>query len=480
MPVAMTERHATRVGLVALLIIKLFVIVLYGPLTQPDTGGYVTYATQMVRDTNWLLYQPGGGGDASYRMVGYPALIVLAKAATGPAWDYSLVVVQAGLGLVSVAVLYRFFRRVLPHWRWALAGAAGFGLSQAVVFDVMVLTDGIYGSIIAIAAGSLGVSAVERSCSGPRILFAGVLLCFAFLIRESTLVLGLAFLPLVAVAAYRSTGRLFASGAAMAIFMAPILITAAAYVVWNQYRSEAPFVTTGARTAYLLPLVRIAEGGLPIFDGSGAFDETVRATLRDFTYEDVLNINRELGRKGWTAIEISQAVSEKYRQTVFRFPGALASYAARELRLERRTLSLAHPVRSFVHLEEFKHSGSLGGLSKRIRQAIDTGDLGLSMVVALELAFNAVAIVLGVLAFIVFPIRYLGALVLRAPMPDVWHVVAAAWLLYAGFISAYAMIRVEDRYLIGVAPMMLLAALVMAADVVDKLRNRWLRSHDRH
>lgn len=479
-PVSPQERLAIRGGLLALVMIKLAVIAVYGPLVQPDTGGYVTYADQILRDTDWLLHQPGGGGDASYRMVGYPLLVAISKIILGEGFGYGMLAVQSLLGIAAACALYGFFRRLFGHWAWAYFAAGCYATSQALVFDAFILTDGMYGSIIAMTAALVGWAACDRDRKLWPVCVSGILLCAAFLIREATLLLALTFMPLVFLAASKDCRTPAAFIRVFAVFLLPLLCVAAGYVAWNQLRSDAPFVTTGMRTAALFPLVRIAGTGVPVFDGQGPLDEAARATLRHYSYDEVLAINRAMESKGMTGYEIDREARAKYWRSLFRFPMEFLGYALSETGLERRAVSLANPVRSVAHLEEFRADGQLGGFRSRMRRAFEGGHYWLGAVALVEVLFSAAAIGLGVLAYAVFPLRYLAALVSKAPMPEKWHVLGAAWALYFGFLGAYSMIRMEDRYLIGVAPMALLVGLAMAEDIANALRARRSKTSPGH
>jgi hypothetical protein len=71
----------------------------------------------------------------------------------------------------------------------------------------------------------------------------------------------------------------------------------------------------------------------------------------------------------------------------------------------------------------------------------------------------------GVFAFVVFPLWYLGSLASGRRPPPFWHVLAAVWAAYAGTIAAYSLIRLEDRYLIGFGPFMIVVGLLTAQAV---------------
>ena len=447
-------------GLFALIALKLGLAAAIGPLYQPDSEGYIAFADQILKGSDWFSHQPGAGGDASYRMAGYPLLIAAAKMLLGRLWPYGLLALQAALSVTATVALYRFCRRFFSHWIWAFVCCAGFATSQAVIFDLMILTDGIYGSLVLLAAALLGLAAFVRQSSRYLIWASGITLAGAFLIRESTQILIVGFLPLLFVAARAQKKGALAPLALAAGFAAPLFIVAAGYMTWNEYRSDAAFITTGMRTAALLPLVRIAGEGYPVFDGDSPLDDTVRQTARDFTYDDVLRINTALVASGMSAIEVDRAARAKFWQTLWRFPGGFTRYALGELHPVLRMLALFNPVRTAIHLKEFVVEGSLGGFERRARTAVGDRNLGKLALVAAEVASSFLSVCFGALAYAVFPMQYVTRR--RTERRTLrWQLLACAWLLYFSFIGAYSVIRIEDRYLIGVAPMALLVAIAV-------------------
>lgn len=468
---ARNERLALSAGLVSLVAIKLFVILFHGPMAQPDSVGYITYADQILRDSRWLHDQPGGGGDASFRMVGYPALIAAFKVFLGDQFGYGILLFQAVLGLAAAASIYGFLREALVDWRWAFFAALCYATGLPLVFDTFILTDGVYGSVIAIAVASLGRSAIRGGTTAVQAILVGTMLASAFLIREATLQLVLAFVPLLVIGACGGTCARIRSVLLLAL---PVFVVAGLYMSWNQYRSNAYFVTTGMRTAALLPLLEIAGQGAPVFDGDSRLDQAARPFVGKFSFEEVSQINRRLEAQGFSAIEVDRDVRRKYWQSLFRFPQAFARHASGHFNLHKRSLVFANPVRSVVHLEEFREHGELAGLASRVRKGILEGRYWLGLVVLIELAFSLISVLIGFFAFVVFPVRFAAIVIREKSLPRNWGILGALWLLYFTFLGAYAMVYVEDRYLIGALPAILAVGFVMAKDVLSRGHDTWL------
>lgn len=466
------ERRALCAGLASLVAIKLFIVLFYGPMVQPDSGGYITYADQILRDSRWLYDQPGGGGDASFRMVGYPALIAVFKAFLGDQFGYGILLFQAALGLAATASIYGFLREALGDWRWAFFATLCYATGLPLVFDAFILTDGAYGSLIAIAVASLGRLAIRGGGTAAQAGLVGVVLASAFLIREATLQLALAFVPLLVVGA---SGGAYARIRSLLLLALPVFVVSGLYMSWNQYRSNAYFVTTGMRTAALLPLLEIARQGAPVFDGDSRLEQAARPYVGKSSFEEVLQINRRLEAQGVSAIEADREVRRKYWQSLFRFPQAFARHALGHFNLHKRSLVFANPVRSAVHLEEFREHGELAGLASRVRKGINEGHYLLGLVVLIELVFSLISLLIGFFAFVVFPVRFAATVIREKSPPRKWGILGALWLLYFTFLWAYAMVYVEDRYLIGALPAILAVGFAMGMDALSRVHGGWLK-----
>lgn len=68
---AQLERLTAFSAIAAIAAIKLLLILAFGPLLQPDSSGYITFAETMLSDSAlWLVDRPSAGGEDSYRITG--------------------------------------------------------------------------------------------------------------------------------------------------------------------------------------------------------------------------------------------------------------------------------------------------------------------------------------------------------------------------------------------------------------------------
>lgn len=448
----------------ALAAIKLLLILAFGPLIQPDSSGYITFAETILSDsTSWLVDRPAAGGEDSYRMIGYPALIALAKLALGDSWGYGVVVAQAALSLLATACVYRLVGS-LSGCAWpAFACAAAFAGSPVLVYDLHILTDGLYGSVTAITLALLAGAALDRSDRLRPFLLVGGLLALAFLVREFTLYLMVALLPLAFVAVWRGVARPGSRATAIVCLLVPLMVVAAGYMSWNAYRSGDPYLTTAARTAALLPLVRLAERGVPVFDRYTALDAAARRQLSSYTYDDVLAINRDFQAQAIAPLTLDKLARDRFYAILAAHPVAFAGHVWRELDLPQRLGKLTNPVRALRDVNEFGHGRLPIPFVDRLRADLASGSVPRIALAALSGAITLVVLVLGVLAAFIFPVLFVLRLTGRgSEIPPGWYVMAGLWAAYFGTACLYALIRLEDRYVLGVAPYLLLVGLCTA------------------
>ena len=67
--------------IIILLLAKVIMLMVSGPMAMPDTGAYHSFAETILSDRSWITNADLAGGvepPTAYRMVGYPALIALA------------------------------------------------------------------------------------------------------------------------------------------------------------------------------------------------------------------------------------------------------------------------------------------------------------------------------------------------------------------------------------------------------------------
>ena len=470
------EAIYARAALVALVLLKLAAVVLIPPLHQNDSFGYITFAETIRSSPDWATNRPVTMGEDAYRMIGYPALIAGAMKLFGSSWGRAVVIAQMLVGVLATVMIYRFARAALGVGWLALLVAGGYAASQALLFELHILTDGLYAHLIAIVISALGLAAINRHAKLTHFALVGGLLGVAFLIREFTFFLLPVFVPLIVLAVFFGFDRFGGRTFGLALVLLPVIFLNFGYSAWNQARTGSAFVTTGARTAALLPLVQLEGRGTPVFGQETVLDEAARRHLSTYFYEDVLNINRDLAARGVSGVEMSRLARDRYVATLIAHPLAFVRHVLGELRLERRAKTLANPPASFRAIAGFHLADGPQGFTKWSKDVVASKQPLRLSALAAEVAAILLLFAIGGLAYFVFPIWYLTRSATRRETPVLLHVLAAAWLTYAGTALAYSLIRLEDRYLIGPAPFMVTIGLFTLTQIAPGVRRWSLRS----
>src|SRR5262245_61266630 len=86
-----------------------FALYRFGPLTQPDSDDYLSYAKLIRSGSDWL-FSASVESVTAFRSIGYPALLAVAQQATGAQFGAAMVLLQIALSLVAMNYLHRIGR----------------------------------------------------------------------------------------------------------------------------------------------------------------------------------------------------------------------------------------------------------------------------------------------------------------------------------------------------------------------------------
>src|SRR6202023_293372 len=98
-------------ALLLLLVLKLAVLIAFGPAIAPDSRDYIGYADQIL---SGAFHHVDLATDAIpltlYRPIGYPAVIAAAKIIAPVHWARAVVIFQFAVSLVATCMVYRLAR----------------------------------------------------------------------------------------------------------------------------------------------------------------------------------------------------------------------------------------------------------------------------------------------------------------------------------------------------------------------------------
>jgi len=422
---------------------------IYGPVKAPDSDGYIAYAQIILSGKlNALDMEADLAAQTAFRAIGYPAVIAGVIALVGSGWPWLIVALQIGLSLVVIAALYAVMHLLTSRRAWAVLAAVAYGLSLPLVFDQMILTDSLAGSLLLLAVCGLAACILQRRrLRWWGALLVGLLLALTFLLREASLLLaGVGLLPLALAAAFADRLRqapwlalLPRIGVALLVLL-PGLLAWQGYRQWNQERFGVAFVTTGAQSTLLQGLAIAAEHDKSVFDTAHDFDRVAAEIFSTYSLDEVWLINARLRRDyGWTADRIAREAYASYFRAWRQHPLAMLRIPLEHMRMN---LAMApfQPLASIrlLHLWATGEPIELG-----TRRAMREGHWAMLPVFLLDNLCRAIAIII----FIAFAFGTPWLLLRRR-----WAVeslaAAGIWCLFAAMFSGYAMVHLEVRYLL--------------------------------
>ena len=257
------------VGFAALLAVKLSVLLALGPVSQPDTFGYLRYADAILTgEFRHVDLATDPMPVTLTRMIGYPAVIAAAKVIAGRDWAWTVVLFQFAVSLWATAMVYRLARAFRLGVWLSLGVVAAQATAMQFVVDQAVLTDSLTGSTTTIATCILGLIALRRTATPLSVyLGAGALIAVAFLIRDVIAFFAIGLVPLAAAAALVEHSR-FRQLTACALVFLPLIATHFAYTEWNRFRVGTAVATSISQAALFGALVEATRYDDTIFSGS--------------------------------------------------------------------------------------------------------------------------------------------------------------------------------------------------------------------
>lgn len=195
----------------------------YGPTTDPDPDGYVTYA---------LHLQAGGGLLEWRRLPGYPALIALVDLMGPGSMHRDVFIFQIGLAALFLAASSYFILRSIGPlaacvYAVILAGPGYFARQSGVMVADFIAAMVLYGIVLALVAA---VKATERVRKAAWCALLLLLICTGQLIHPSTdkRVMVLAVALLLAAAAVPFVQQPYFFGSAKKAAVTALLLISAA------------------------------------------------------------------------------------------------------------------------------------------------------------------------------------------------------------------------------------------------------------
>lgn len=449
---------------VLLAAVKLAAILLIGPIRFPDSGEYIDFARLILASTDWLhdaAFDRSPLPPTVFRSAGYPLMVAAATALAGPAGAPLLIVaVQSALSLVALWCALRVAVLLFgPASWWPATIAVAWTGSVAFLFDLSILTDSLYASLfiivvfVALAAALRGESLHWWMAAGLGLLWG-----YSIWVRSAGLFLTpLVLLPFLAIAWRQPRGGV----STLVAFLLPVLALTAGYMGWNKYRTGHAFIATSGQVTFLQPLFEMAKRGeRGMFTGDSLVDRLVREEAPGYSFDELVRINRLLfERHGLNPSDSEAAQRAAFRENAAAHPAALARNVLRNLGPKLAQIVL-DPFYTWNEVgQTITGSRVLPGTSEWWSRVRDTRSVADGALFAAAYLVRTAAY-LAFAGFILLPL-----ILLLRPEPGGNWATFYLWLAFFGVASLYALIHLENRYLLPVIP----AALIGVAAAFQRI-----------
>jgi hypothetical protein len=450
-------------GFAILIVLKLGVLLAFGPASQNDTTDYVGYADAILSgEFHHVDLATDPMPITLRRPIGYPAVIAAAKIVTGTYWDWAVVLFQYAVSLIATAMVYRLARAFYLGVWLSIGVVAAQATAMQFVVDQAVLSDSLTGSTMTIAICILGLIALRREPVSLLVyLGAGALIAAAFLIRDVIAYVAVGLIPLATAAALTERSRLRQLAAGALVFL-PLIATNVAYVDWNRARVGAPVVTSNSQAALFGALIEAAHYDPTIFSGSTPIDDVGRILVKEMEagghgYE--VDANVDLHRDyGWDATRMSHEVTLAYLRAWRDHPRAMIFHIFHHVS-ETQLHQAVRPIETVHDVLLWNTGNSYDFGSER---SVKNGNWWMiPVVIANWLVMTASVFVFGAF-LVVTPIR-----LVREGWTAETSVSIGFWCFYLAVGLLYAAVHLEPRYLTPVVAGSIVVGVVNIVRVIE-------------
>jgi hypothetical protein len=277
---------------------KLALVISIGPLPGGDTPRYTGYASLILsslatRNWAWLKHFPldsrvstlteRAGYVSTETPPGYPALLALSTTLSPSHPGHMVILLQSAATIVLFILLFISVMRLTGRRALAFVAVALAFMSWSLVFDLLLMTDSLFSSLLAISALTLLLS-TERQTSYACIL-ASLSLMLAASVRETGLyfsgLLGVAY-GVVITLKRRSVRTGLFQGLCIA---APTFCFCLLIGVINYLRSNEFFTYTPTRQYLMYALVALDRRGVELFPAPDPASAVMRSSIHRFEKE---------------------------------------------------------------------------------------------------------------------------------------------------------------------------------------------------
>jgi hypothetical protein len=460
--------------------VKIVFFISYGPIISPDSVGYMNFADEIVHQTDWwyyvdintLWYPPN-----AFRSIGYPLVLAMGKLIS-PEYANALVVLfQSVLSLLTSYLILRLSYCLSERFWVAAFCALAHAISQALLVDQSILTDSLNTSLLLIVICMLGRSILQNDKpTFGKMLGVGLLIALAFLVREAGNQLQYLYWSFALFWIYKSTASMPKKALLFVCFILPMLVFIQAYKGWNEYRTGERFITTAGQTTMFFPALELKVRGINAFENDEYLND-LEPYLEPLDVvpqlQNVAVINRHLTEKhGMNSNAKSQYAFKKFFGYWIDHPLGMVQVTLSRLRSKQLFLDFM-PFETMLTIDFWSTStkpfNKTRDLFEKVRDEFRydllVAYLGRNIERLISIIIT-VGFIIGVPVLLVRKIKQNGG---RLSALDQKHVlITLFWLIYVGYTFAFAMVHLEQRYLLPVVPLSVMAGLFVLMHPLER------------
>ena len=452
--------------LVAILIlvslIKALILATSGPSISPDSPEYVLYADAILdhgQAFGPLVWDGNPKPTFVFRPPGYPLILAAAKLIAGDQYAYLTVVIQSAVNFIAIWLMFRVALRLLRSPRAALIAVLLYAGSTSILWDNSILSDSLYASLWNIVIFGL----VGQLIGCWRLKFyqycgLGLLWGGSLWLRDVGIYFTLFPVLLFLLLAANKQTQWRSVIAGVAAFTIVTFAFVGGLVLLNFQRTGQAFYSiTGAvnwwRPAFDMTKFQYAQP----FAGDDLISRTVRDTVSDYDYPDVIKFLYEFQRRcQCTPVQVQSLGFAAYRSLVFHYPIAYARLVLRYLNYFALGELLTDPVSTINQLFELgsvRPEWRLPGLSLRNLSALRKD---FSIETLMLMLVNAIAEVASAMLFSLYLFGTPYVLLKWARQGGAksgdWLAFGFMWFSFIGVAAALSLVHFEARYALPILP----------------------------
>ncbi|GGF64452.1 hypothetical protein GCM10011332_18190 [Terasakiella brassicae] len=465
-----------------LILLKLFYLFSFGPVFLPDSTGYIKFANLVLNEKEWInhvdlrnaFWQP----ETAFRSIGYPAFLAFNKLIFGELFDWSSIGIQITLSLYTSYLIYQLSDRFLKNEVLALFCASAHALSQGLLMDQCLLTDSLNTSLMVIVLCTISIKIIDRSPpKTATVLGLGTLILIAFSIREAGNFLQFLLWPIVLYWIIRNhplwSMRIFL----FMLFISPIFLGVYGYKTWNEHRTDKRFITTAGQSTMFFPVFKLKKQGIdalkddPLFQGLPEYVYPLDEQVMINSYA----INKHLhSQHNFNAVEISNYAFTTFFRLWKTYPVGMVAGTFSEIR-EKQLFSSFMPVETWVKTHLWARGSKPFQKRRDMMEKVKTeGRYELLLAYIARHLERIISILISAAFVIGGPILFYRTLKKTGyrlqNLPDQVWLITFYWLLYFGYTFAYAMVHLEQRYLLPVVPFLTISGVLILKQAFFKLK----------